>query len=162
VHTELPTLNLKLVIAGTGSQESVLKSLAASLKLEDKIEFRGYIQNKEVPACFNEMDIAVVSSLEESFGVSAVEAGACGLPVVATAVGGLPEVVLDGQTGLICKPAHPIDLAEKLKVLILDDQLRKNLGCNARDNILKKYDWHQNAALMMNYYQSIYDRDVNF
>lgn len=157
VHNKFPERNIKLVIAGSGRQEEALKNQVTSLKLSNKVEFRGYIPNSEVPACFNEMDVAVISSLEESFGVAAVEAGACGIPVVATAVGGLPEVVIDGHTGLICEPANPKDLSIKLTTLLLDDQLRKTLGKNARTHVLENYDWNQNVALMVSYYNTIYN-----
>ena len=133
-----------------------MKNQVKLLQLSDKVEFRGYIPNAEVPACFNEMDVAVISSLEESFGVAAVEAGACGIPVVATAVGGLPEVVIDGQTGLICEPANPTDLSNKLSKLLFDVELRLVLGENARNHVLENYDWKQNSALMISYYNSIY------
>lgn len=157
LHKEFPDRNIKLVIAGSGSQEKALKNQVRSLKLSDKVEFRGYIPNAEVPACFNEMDVAVISSLEESFGVAAVEAGSCGIPVVATAVGGLPEVVIDGHTGLICEPANPKDLSMKLTTLLLDDEFRQTLGKNARTHVLENYDWNQNSSLMISYYNAIYD-----
>lgn len=157
LNKEFNERNIKLIIAGSGSQEEALKNQVKLLRLSDKVEFRGYIPNVEVPACFNEMDVAVISSLEESFGVAAVEAGACGIPVVATAVGGLPEVVIDGRTGLICEPANPKDLSIKLTKLLLDDQLRKTLGQNARNHVLENYNWNQNSSLMVSHYNSIYN-----
>ena len=65
LYNKFPERNLELIVAGSGSQEEALKNQVKLLQLSDKVEFRGYIPNAEVPACFNEMDVAVISSLEE-------------------------------------------------------------------------------------------------
>ena len=152
---QLPNQQLKLIIAGSGSQELNLKKQVSDLGLTPFVEFTGYIANDNIASCFNRFDIAVIASLEESFGVSAVEAAACEKPVVATCVGGLIEVVVDKVTGLLCEPANSIDLAEKLILLIENPMLRDELGKNGRMHVLKNYDWNQNVALMISYYKSI-------
>jgi len=154
---QLPDQQLKLIIAGSGSQETNLKKQVNELNLETFVEFTGYIQNDKVVACFNRFDIAVVASLEESFGVSAVEASACEKPVVATRVGGLVEVVLDHETGLLVDPANPSDLAEKLKLLVENPLLRKEMGQKGREHVLKNYDWNSNVSLMIHHYKRIFE-----
>lgn len=158
---DLPAQKMKLIIAGSGSEENALKEQVKSLNIESLVDFRGYIKNEMVAACFNEMDIAVVSSLEESFGVSAVEAAACEIPVVATRVGGLPEVVLDNITGLLCEPANVNDLKSKLEYLVLNPDLREKFGKDGRTFVLSKYDWQRNVQEMIKHYNSIYDSKSN-
>lgn len=148
-----------LLIAGEGSQRQMLEALVEELKLSDRVIFLGFVKHHEVPATFAKMDIAVISSLAESFGVSAVEAAACSLPVVATRVGGLPEVVKDGETGLLCEPANPEDLAAKLSLLIEDDDLRKKMGNAGRHFVLTHYDWEKNVDTMFAHYQAVLAND---
>lgn len=155
VVKRFPERNFELHIAGEGREEGALKRLAKELELTDKVFFRGFITHDKVPDCFNEMDIAVISSLAESFGVSAVEASACGKPVVATSVGGLPEVVVDQKTGLLCEPANAKDLADKLSILVADEEKRKAYGKAGRQFVLENYDWEKNVDLMLKYYQEI-------
>lgn len=152
---DLPNQSLRLIIAGEGSEEQALKDQVKSLGLQKHVAFRGYIKNDKVAACFNQMDIAVIPSLEESFGVSAVEAAACELPVVATRVGGLPEVIIEGVTGLLCEPGNVEDLTAKLKKLILSADLRMKMGKEGRKYVLSQYNWNENVQLMVEHYKSI-------
>ncbi|HIB83626.1 MAG TPA: glycosyltransferase family 1 protein, partial [Chromatiaceae bacterium] len=149
------TIDFELHIGGEGGQKEALKQQVVGLGLSHKVKFLGFIPPSQVPHYFNEMDIAVISSLAESFGVSAVEAAACELPVVATRVGGLPEVVIDGKTGLLCEPQNPTDLANKIDTLIADDTLRRAYGRAGRAFVLTKYDWEKNVSKMVEQYSTI-------
>jgi glycosyltransferase involved in cell wall biosynthesis len=153
--TELHDLDLELQIAGEGSEEENLKKLVRDFQLEEQVKFLGYINHSEVQQAFQKMDMAVIASLTESFGVSAVEAAACGLPVVATNVGGLPEVVIDGVTGLLCEADNVNDLAEKMSQLVQDRSLRLKMGKAGRQLVLDHYDWDKNVDLMIDHYQRI-------
>jgi glycosyltransferase involved in cell wall biosynthesis len=104
------------------------------------------------------MDIFVVPSLQESFGVAAVEAAAAGLPVLASNVGGLPEVVVDGETGFLVPPADVEALSGRLSQLIADPALRQRMGQAGCTFIKAHYDWKANAAQMESLYQSIVGR----
>ncbi len=154
-----PNLNLKLLIVGKGRKEEELKAQVSSLGIKEYVEFTGAVAHTSVPSYFNKMDIVVVPSVldGESFGVAAVEASACEKPVIVSNVGGLPEVVIDGITGLICEPRNSTCLAEKIDLLIQDEQLRIQLGKNGRVHVLKNYDWNQNVALMIDHYRRIYN-----
>lgn len=154
-----PSLSLKLLIVGKGRKEYELKSQVASLGIEKFVEFTGAVPHASVPSYFNQMDIVVVPSVldGESFGVAAVEASACEKPVIVSNVGGLPEVVIEGITGLICEPRNATCLAEKMDLLIRDEHLRIQLGQNGRMHVLQNYDWNQNVALMVSYYNTIYN-----
>lgn len=97
------------VVAGTGNQQARLEELATKLEIEDKVRFLGFVD--DVPALLTSLDLVVIPSLAEGFGLIAAEALALEVPVVATRVGGLPEVVQDHATGLLVNPADEADLA---------------------------------------------------
>lgn len=147
----------QLIIVGKGSKEQALKEQVRSLGIESQVAFTGVVPHDQVPLYFNKMDVVVVPSVMdgESFGVAAVEASACERPVIVSNVGGLPEVVLEGKTGLICPPKDSDCLADKMVQLANDSALRKTFGKEGRKNVLEKYDWQKNADLMMQHYQKM-------
>ncbi len=85
-----------------------------------------------MPAFWNSVDVAVVPSLYESFGLVALEALACGLPVIAAAAGGLKEIIVDGECGLLVPPGDAAALTRALRLLLTDESLRLRLGVGAR------------------------------
>jgi glycosyltransferase involved in cell wall biosynthesis len=93
-------------------------------------------------------------SRAESFGVAALEAAASGLPVVASRVGGLPEIVADGETGLLVPPEAPAALAEALRSLIRSPERRRELGKAARARAVERYDWRRCAQAMERLYEA--------
>ena len=92
----------------------------------------GVIPRPKMPQFWNSMDIAVVPSLSEAFGLSALEALACGVPVIASAVGGLKEIVVDDRCGLLVPPGDPAALARALCTMLTDESLRARLSAGAR------------------------------
>jgi len=149
--------SLKLWIVGTGSQDGLLKRLVHRLNLEDNVVFWGFINNHKIPKILNEMDIFVVPSIEpsETFGVAAVEAAACGLPVIASNIGGLPEVVIDGETGFLIPPKEPQEIVEKLILLIQNKELRKQMGKESRKFVESNYNWFENTSRMESLYYNL-------
>ncbi len=122
VRTEVPDVTLE--IAGSGPEEEVLRNEAHRLGLDGCIRFLGW--QKDIP--FHRWDVFVIPSLEEAFGMAALEAMAAGLPVVASAVGGLTELVKDGKTGWLVPPATPTALATRLIPLLLNERERRQMG----------------------------------
>ncbi len=147
--------NIQLILVGDGSQRSYLESLAKELGIFELTEFTGRVSHQEIAAYLALMDIFVVPSLLESFGVAAAEASAMEIPVIASDVGGLPEIVKDGLTGLLVPPANTKALALALKRLIDDPELRSTLGKGGRKLVSEKYDWLENAAEMENLYSKV-------
>ncbi|MGM7702940.1 glycosyltransferase [Pseudalkalibacillus sp. Hm43] len=147
--------NLHLKIVGDGPSLEYYKRLAKKYRLENTITFTGKVPHDQVPQVISDMDIFVVPSLIESFGVAAVEAQACGVPVIASDVGGLPEVVLDGKTGYIVPPKDPKAIAKKITQLMIDPALRKKMGEQGVQHIKQQYSWNQNAELMRTLYEDI-------
>ena len=146
---------IRLLIYGKGELKNKLEALTKELQIEDKVIFKGYISNEDVPKALNEMDIFVVPSINESFGVAAVEAMACEIPVIASSVGGLKEVIVDKETGYLVPKKDHKEIAKYLKKLILDKNLRTPLGENGRKRVLENYNWDSNVKYMIKIYEEI-------
>jgi glycosyltransferase involved in cell wall biosynthesis len=149
---------LRLLIVGSGPQESELIRLAAQLGLGAAVEFCGAVAHADVPGWLNRFDIFVAASRldSESFGVAAVEAGACAVPSVVSRAGGLPEVVRDGETGLVVPKEDVASLADAIDGMVLDPAMRERMGRRARDLVLKTYEWAKSVEVM----ESAYDETV--
>jgi glycosyltransferase involved in cell wall biosynthesis len=158
---KLPGLSLRLLIVGGGSLEKELKKLTKELAIEKQTLFVGKIPFDEVAKYHNMMDISVFLSLNESFGVAVIEAGACEKPVVVSNIGGLPEVVEDNVGGFIVPAMNPAAAASKLIRLIQDEKLRREMGKNARNRVKQMYNWKTNVEQMINIYQQILRFPVN-
>jgi len=152
-------LPLKLLIVGTGSREQELKELTRSLSIEEHTIFAGKISHNRVPEYLNMLDIYVaVSTLDsESFGVAILEASSCEVPVVVSRVGGLPEVVEEGKTGLIVNRKDVQDTFEALSKLITDSDLRVKMSKAGRERVKERYDWGICVDVMMNIYEKLAD-----
>lgn len=153
-HKYLP---LKLLIVGAGSLSMVLKKLTYDLGIEKDTIFTGKIAHELVPIYDNMLSVSVSVSVSnsESFGVAVIEASACGKPVVVSDVGGLPEVVKDGITGIVVPPSNPQKTAEAIEKLVLDVKLRKKMGEAGRKRVDKLYDWNKNVEQMIEIYKTI-------
>jgi glycosyltransferase involved in cell wall biosynthesis len=146
---EFPTLRLE--IAGTGPQREDLEGEVERLGLTGRVCFLGWQRN--LGPIFRRWDIFAMPSLEEGFGMAALEAMADGLPVVATSVGGLPEVVEDGQTGYLVPPSNVTALTRRLRLLILDPKRRRAMGAAGRERACN----HFSADRMVAEIGAIYD-----
>lgn len=145
--------NLRLVMAGNGSLRPRLKRLTAKLGLADRVSLPGPIPHEAVPSVLAGLSVFVMPSIiQESFGVAALEASAMELPVVATRVGGVPEVVLDGETGVLVPGGDWKALEEAIESLVDDAELRKRLGRAGRKWVLARYRWEESLSAMEDVY----------
>jgi N-acetyl-alpha-D-glucosaminyl L-malate synthase BshA len=127
----------QLVLVGDGPDQSAACETARRLRLGRRVRFLG--ERDALPELLAPADVFLLTSTEESFGLSALEALSCGVPVVATAVGGVPEVVRDGETGLLA-PADDQELfAERLATLLLDRRRAREMGRAARADVLARF-----------------------
>ena len=149
--------SLKLTIIGWGPLRPKLEALAVSLGVADRITFTGRLPNEEVARYFEQFDLFVMPSVSrgETFGVAAVEAMATGLPVVASDIGGLPEVVADGLTGRLVPPADVDQLAATLEHYILSENMRREDGRRGRERVEQHFDWNHNVQMMIDLYDEI-------
>jgi glycosyltransferase involved in cell wall biosynthesis len=121
--------NIDLEIAGAGPEESALRDIAQRFGLAPRIRFLGWVQPTTI---LPRWDVFAMPSLEEAFGIAALEAMAAGLPVVATNVGGLPELIRHGETGFLVPPRNAFLLALHLEQLLVDPSMRVRMGSAAR------------------------------
>ncbi|MCO1603212.1 glycosyltransferase [Desulfosporosinus nitroreducens] len=153
VHYKFPQTRLR--IAGEGPQRGQLEDLAEKLGVSAYIEWLGQLPNANVADFYQSIDIVVIPSRQESFGVTAVEGSACARPVIASRVGGLTEVIIEGETGLLVSSENIAELGEAMERLIKDPALRDKLGRQGRANVLKHYDWQKNVTQMEAVYQQL-------
>lgn len=146
---------LKLLIVGKGVQESYLKHLAQDLGVAQDTIFTGYVPHTDVPRYQNMLTISVSVSLSESFGVSVIEACACEKPVVVSSVGGLPEVVEHGVTGLVVPPRDPEQTARAIEQLVRDPDLRARMGKSGRKRVSAIYNWTDNVRQTIDIYDEL-------
>ena len=132
---------LSLQILGSGPLEGRLKLLAVELGVSGSVEFYGHIEPAALPKYLYNADVFVRPSRSEGLGSSFLEAMAAGLPVVATPVGGIPDFLSDGKTGLFSRVDDPVDLAEKIKRVLDDPKLSARLAANAKQLVQARYDW---------------------
>jgi glycosyltransferase involved in cell wall biosynthesis len=122
----------RLAVVGSGALGQALRRLARALGLDDRVRFFDY----RPPSArqLQSLDVFVLPPpTHEPFGIALVEAMACGVPQVATPVGGIPEVMRDGETGLFCRPNDPADLAAQIARLLTDSDLRTRMSDASRD-----------------------------
>jgi glycosyltransferase involved in cell wall biosynthesis len=131
--------DVRLRIIGRGREELSLKKLSSSLGLGKNILFEGFVDYEKIPAYYASTSIVVFPSIwPEPFGRISVEAMAAGKPVAAAAVGGIPEVVEHGRTGLLVQPWNPSQIAEAILYLLDNEDIAKRMGKNGIEEA-KKY-----------------------
>ena len=127
-----------LLIAGAGPQEAELRSLAR--EFEPDVRFLG--ARTDIPALMNACDGFLLSSVIEGLPVVLLEASSCGVPIVATDVGGVSEIVFDARTGYLAPPSDPSALATAMGWLMnLPEDVRRQMGCHARQYALERFGW---------------------
>lgn len=141
----------RLMIVGDGEERRNLEKQIRSLDMGSQVELLG--NREDVRRLMNSFDVFVLPSLWEPFGLVIAEAMACGKPVVATAVGGIPEIVDSGVTGLLVPPADPDRLADALLALLRDEDRRHQMGRAGRRRFLERFD----AKIMSAKYQALYE-----
>jgi len=142
--------SFKILVLGIGPDEEKLKSLAKDLKLEDKVLFLGQVSHQDMPKYLKISHVFCRPSLSEGLGNSFLEAMLTGLPIIGTPVGGIPDFLKDGETGLFCEVRNPKTIADKFKLLISDNNLYQKIVENGKRLVKEKYDWEIIAGQMKN------------
>lgn len=155
LYKEAGYSNIRLLIVGDGSEKHNLQELTCKLGIESIVKFTGAIDNSLIPDYINKMDVVCIPSFIESFGVAAVEACACGRPLVCSKVGGLKEVVIDGYNGYFVRPGCSNDIKEKIKALIENKEKIKEFSYNARKVAEENFSWMDNARIMEQLYEKL-------
>jgi D-inositol-3-phosphate glycosyltransferase len=136
---------------------SYLRTLAKRLGIADRVRFLGAVDHQKLPLYYSAADVCVVPSFYESFGLVALEAMACGTPVVASRVGGLAGTVRDGETGYLIPWRCPEPFAERIELLLGNEELRRAFGRTAREAV-ERFRWSNVADQVIDLYRRLIDR----
>lgn len=144
--------NLVYLIVGKGEEEEKLKGIVKDLKLEDKIIFVEEIEERELPFYYAACDLFIMPSYEikergdvEGFGIAYLEAGASGKPVIGGRSGGVPDAIIDGETGLLVDPLNISQIAGALISLLTNSELAQRLGKKGRARVEEELNWEKMA-----------------
>jgi glycosyltransferase involved in cell wall biosynthesis len=154
VRRERPDAHL--VVIGRLRDRSAVPAVIERLGVGDAIRFVSGVSDEQIVGLYAEAQVAVVPSLYEGFSLPAIEAMACGTPVVATTGGAIPEVVgKDGHTGLLVRPGDPTALASAIQQSLADESLRTRLAATARQRVLERFTWQATAEGTVEAYRSL-------
>lgn len=154
---EEPLVPQLLIVGGEGRSDPEIRRLRAQarkLGIERQVHFLGPKDHSELPLLYNAADVVCVPSYYESFGLVALEAMACGTPVVASRVGGLTSTIRDGETGFLIPWRCPDPFAERLELLLGNAQLRQQFRLAAQQ-VARGYAWSSVAGQMLTVYQRL-------
>lgn len=144
-------LSFRLTMAGSGPDMEALKDRAARLGLGDLVEFPGRVEDEDLLDLYRDSDLFVFPSRKEGFGLVLVEAMACGLPVVASSVPPMPEVV--GEAGLFFNPEEPADLAAALMRVLRERDTRERLAAAGPRRVRERFLWSRIAERTLEVYR---------
>jgi D-inositol-3-phosphate glycosyltransferase len=153
----------ELIIAGgdgpadvaSVSERARLSALAVRIRVAERVRFVGQVSRAEMPALLRSADVVVCAPWYEPFGIVPLEAMACGVPVVGSAVGGLLDSVADGSTGVLIPPRDPAALAMAVRSLLDDPARRAAFGDAGRARALRLYSWDRVAAATADIYEQV-------
>ena len=138
--------DIELVVIGKPQAGGRVDKTLERLGLRDIVTTVSGVSDEELARLYGEAEVAVVPSLYEGFSLPAIEAMSCGVAVVATTGGALPEVVgTDGETGLLVTPDDPEALMMAIRRLLDDEDLRRRLGAAGRDRVINRFTWQVTA-----------------
>ncbi len=149
---------LRLLVAGgdstSGGDMSRFCALASELGIGNSVTFLGAVEHGRLPLFYNAADVCVVPSYHESFGLAAVEALACGTPVIASRIGGLATIIKDGETGYLVDELSAEAFARHLEVLLGNRELQRRMGDAARSSV-RQYAWPKMARQVLRVYEEL-------
>ncbi len=165
-HKDLPTSlrvtaeltnrypDMRLMVVGNGNRQDYFARMADELGIGERVEFRGRLAGRDLLAAYHEADVLITPSRVESFGMVLVEAMASGLPVVASSVGGISEVVADGESGFLVEPGNVTAFAGKVSELFDDAALRARFTENGRRAAMAR-DWASQVEVTAQFLKSV-------
>lgn len=131
----------KFLIVGVGEDEPMIRELVDQLGIKDRVVFAGYRSHQELSELLRASDIFIRPSLSEGLGNAFLEAMAAGIPIIGTPVGGIPDFLIDGETGIFCQPRNPDSIVQAVERLLSDAGLRSRLVENGAKLVRERYDW---------------------
>lgn len=152
-------LSLKLLLVGPLVENAKLKKHIRSYGIGRNITFTGGVDHEDIPGYMNAADVFVLPSWMEGLPNVIMEACACERPVLASAVGGIPEVIENNITGFLITPKAPTDLAASLRLVIANPEVATEIAKTAREKILRKFNYHENGRILLNRLDTILGRN---
>lgn len=146
---------LTLVVVGGGSLDAYLKKLSNELGLGARVRWVGNVAPEKIPNYVSAADIFVRPSLSEGLGNAFLEALAAGVPIIAPMIGGIPDFLRDGENGLACDSQDPSNIAQKIRMLADDPEMRSRLGLRGQQMVQERYDWDRIARSVAEVYNHI-------
>ncbi|MDA8387667.1 MAG: glycosyltransferase family 4 protein [Nitrospiraceae bacterium] len=143
-----------LLVAGDGPEAAILEAMA-SHNLSANLHRLGGLSHGAIPAVLSAADVLVLPSYHEGLPNAVLEAMACRLPVIATRVGGIPEAVEDGASGLLVPPGDAETLTGKIRYLLLNDDVARRMGDRGREIVQAKFTWRANAEKVLGLYGEV-------
>ena len=149
--------NVELSMAGSGEMTDHLQKQVAAHKITRQVDFVGFIAQEKMLNFLRQHDLMIMPSVldSESFGVAVLEAGAAGRPSVASRIGGVPEVLRDGETGLLVKPGSARALADAIERLVNNAELREKMGRASYQFVKDHYTWDRSLDMMGDLYERL-------
>jgi len=145
--------DILFVVAGKGPSRKLIEDSIKELGIEDNIKLTGFVPDELLPVYYNAADYFVLPSASgEGLPLVLFEAMACGLPVIATRVGGTPEIINHMKNGVIVPPRNPKAIAEVLSKLLAKEKLGKKIGEEAKKKIQKRFSWEENVRQLKEAY----------
>lgn len=154
---------MRLLIAGDGPDRVRLEALSVALHVADRVSFRGWVQQADLSDLFEQADIFIGPTTTdrngstEAQGIVFLEAMACGIPVIGTSVGGIAEVVRDGETGLVVPPDDPAEIADAAAKLLGNHDLVAHLTTRANDMVGREFSREATTRRMIGVYEKCID-----
>ncbi len=141
-------IKVKLLLLGSGPDEKILKTLATKQGVAEQVLFLGYKNYAEIPKYLEISDVFIRPSLSEGLGNAFLESMAIGVPVVGTKVGGIPDFLTDGETGLFCETSSPSSIALAIEKYHKDKELYQKIKSNGQKLVQENYNWDAIALKM--------------
>jgi len=152
--------SVQFLIIGDGVLKKELINYCRELSIESNIHFVGI--RRDIPEILPVMHIVVLSSVSEDFPISLLEAMSCRKPIVATKVGGIPEIVVDGETGYLVKPGNPMDMARMILKLLQDRHLSLAMGEKGRIRVEELFSTKREMAKIEKIYSSLFENKMRY
>jgi glycosyltransferase involved in cell wall biosynthesis len=143
------------IVDGGAPETNYAPSLIKKYGLKNQVRIVRRLPCEELVKYYSAAEVAVIPSLFEGFGFPSVEAMSCELPVITTTAGALPELVTDGQDGMLTEPGDVPALAAAIKRLLEDEDLRRRMGHEGRRTVERRFSWEQAARKTVNVYQEL-------
>ena len=153
--------NAKLLVVGSGPCKGDLVNVSERLHLQGRVVFQEPVSQEELARYYSTADVVVLPSVRtdegetEGLGLVLLEAMACGVPVIGSATGGIPDIIKDGETGLLVQQKDSGDLAEKINRLLTEEELRRRLSERGRGFVREHFSWPAIAKSYLELFRSV-------